>query len=83
MVRAAVGRHGWLAVAGALAGDFQDGACLVELASITDSTLVPQALASALGVKERVGSAGDISDGLHTAGRIPQRMPEPPDTQAE
>ncbi len=39
--------------AAALAGGFEDGARLVELASLTDAALVPAAFAEALGVPER------------------------------
>jgi predicted ATPase/class 3 adenylate cyclase/Tfp pilus assembly protein PilF len=35
--------------------DFSDGVWLVELASLTDARLVPQAVASVLGVKEEAG----------------------------
>ena len=35
--------------------DFPDGVWFVELAAITDSTLVPQAVATVLGVKEEAG----------------------------
>src|SRR6185503_4242474 len=38
-----------------LIDDFHDGVWLVELAQITDPRLVPQAVASALGVKEAAG----------------------------
>jgi predicted ATPase/class 3 adenylate cyclase/Tfp pilus assembly protein PilF len=35
--------------------DFADGACLVELAALADPELVPEAIASALGVREERG----------------------------
>ena len=41
--------------AGAVSGDYGDGACLVELAPLRDPDLVPQAVASALGLKEQPG----------------------------
>src|SRR5436190_9896524 len=41
-----------LEVARSLLGEFPDGAWLVELASLADPELVPQALASALGIRE-------------------------------
>lgn len=44
-----------LAVAGDLAARFPDGAWLVELASLTTPTLLPQAIAEALGVQVRPG----------------------------
>ena len=44
-----------LQVAADLSGKFADGVWLVELASVSDPTLVPQALASAVGVKEGAG----------------------------
>jgi predicted ATPase len=44
-----------LAVASELVGDFDDGAWWVELASLSDPDLVPQAMASALGVREVPG----------------------------
>lgn len=34
-------------------GDFSDGVCLVDLAGLTDPRLVPQAVASALGISEQ------------------------------
>ena len=42
-----------LRAAALAAGGFEDGARLVELASLTDSALVPAAVAAALGVPER------------------------------
>ena len=42
-----------LAVASSLIGSFKDGVWLVELASLADPLLVPQAVALALGVRER------------------------------
>ncbi len=42
-------------VASAMGAQFSDGVWLVELAALADARLVPQALASALGVKEVVG----------------------------
>src|SRR5579884_465818 len=44
-----------LRVAADLRAGFPDGACLVQLAPLTDSTLVPRAVATALGVR---GTAG-------------------------
>ena len=38
-----------------LAGAYPDGVCLVELAALADPALVPQAVASALGVREQPG----------------------------
>src|SRR5258707_8904974 len=42
-----------LGVASSLIGSFKDGVRLVELAAVVDPALVPQALASVLGVRER------------------------------
>jgi predicted ATPase/DNA-binding CsgD family transcriptional regulator len=44
-----------LAVAGGLIEDFEDGVWLVELAPLSDPELVPQAVASVLGVREAPG----------------------------
>lgn len=44
-----------LAAAGELAGGFEDGTWLVELASLSDPDLVPQAVASVLGTREQPG----------------------------
>ena len=44
-----------LSVASGLAGDFKDGVWLVELASLSDPDLVPQAVASVLSVRETPG----------------------------
>jgi predicted ATPase/class 3 adenylate cyclase len=44
-----------LQVAAELVDDFPDGVWLVELASLTDPRLVPQAIASVLGVKDELG----------------------------
>jgi non-specific serine/threonine protein kinase len=41
-----------LQVAGAVSADYPDGVWLVELAPLTDPALVPQAVASALGIRE-------------------------------
>jgi len=41
-----------LAVAGDLLGAYRDGVWLVELAALTDGTLVPQAIATVLEVRE-------------------------------
>jgi predicted ATPase/DNA-binding CsgD family transcriptional regulator len=46
-----------LAVAKDVAHDFEDGAWLVELAPLSDPDLVPQAVASVLGVRETPGAA--------------------------
>jgi predicted ATPase/DNA-binding CsgD family transcriptional regulator len=45
-----------LAAAGELMGGFEDGVWLVELASLADPSLVQGAVASALGVREQLGS---------------------------
>ena len=44
-----------LELARQVAGEFEDGVWLVELATLRDARLVPQAVASALGVKEAAG----------------------------
>jgi predicted ATPase len=44
-----------LSVAAELAGDYEDGVWWVELASLSDPDLVPQAVASALGMNEAPG----------------------------
>jgi predicted ATPase len=44
-----------LAVAESLLEDYPDGIWLVELASLSDPALIPQAIASALGVRESPG----------------------------
>jgi predicted ATPase len=44
-----------LAVASELAEGFEDGVWVVELASLADPSLVPQAVASTLGVREQPG----------------------------
>jgi hypothetical protein len=44
-----------LQVAADIIEDYPDGVWLVELASLSDGRLVPQAVASALGVKEETG----------------------------
>jgi predicted ATPase/class 3 adenylate cyclase len=44
-----------LQVAGEALGEYPDGAWLVELAPLTDAELVPQTVATALGVKEQPG----------------------------
>jgi predicted ATPase/DNA-binding SARP family transcriptional activator len=44
-----------LAAAQALLREFQDGVWLIELAPVTDANLVPQVLASTLGVREESG----------------------------
>lgn len=44
-----------LEVAARVLEDFRDGVWLVELASLTDPALVPQAVASALGLREQPG----------------------------
>ena len=44
-----------LAAAGELVEGFADGVWLVELASLADASLVPQAVASTLGVREQTG----------------------------
>ena len=46
-----------LRVASSLLNDFKDGAFLVSLASLTDPTLVPSAIAQTLGVKEQGGTS--------------------------
>src|SRR5919107_2985803 len=47
---------------------FEDGVWMVELASLAEPSLVPQAVASTLGVRERPGSSltGALSDYLRT-----------------
>src|ERR687888_576548 len=42
-------------VAGAVVGDYPDGVWLMELAPLADPGLVPQAVASALGIREEPG----------------------------
>jgi hypothetical protein len=44
-----------LAAAGELVEDFEDGVWLVDLAPLADPSLVPQAVASTLGVREQPG----------------------------
>src|SRR5215467_13750721 len=44
-----------LELASRLVEEFQDGVCQVELAPLADPTLVPQAIISALGLRERAG----------------------------
>ena len=53
-------------VAGGLVEFFPDGVWLVELASISDGELVPQAVAAAMGVREQPGRplAGTLADAL-------------------
>jgi len=46
-----------LAVASELVGRFEDGVWMVELASLAEPSLVPQAVAFTLGVRERPGSS--------------------------
>ena len=46
-----------LAIASGIAHDFQDGTWLVELAPLSDPDLVPQAVASVLGVRGTPGAA--------------------------
>ena len=55
-----------LTVASEVARDFEDGVWLVELAPLSDPELVPQAVASVLGVREAPGSpiTGTLSDHL-------------------
>jgi hypothetical protein len=57
-----------LAAAGGLAGGFEDGVWLVELASLADPSLVQGTAASALDVREHPGnpSAETLSDHLRT-----------------
>src|SRR5919201_104653 len=47
-----------LQVAAELVEDYADGVWLVELAALADPALVPQTVASALGVREQPGGAG-------------------------
>jgi predicted ATPase/DNA-binding CsgD family transcriptional regulator len=49
-------------VARGLVADYEDGVWLTELASLTDPALVAQAVASSLGVRERV--SGSVTDSL-------------------
>jgi predicted ATPase/class 3 adenylate cyclase len=51
-----------LQIAADLLGDYPDGVWFIELAPITDSRLVPQAVALVLGVKEEAGVP--LSEGL-------------------
>src|SRR5438046_3891517 len=51
-----------LEVARAVVGEYPDGVWLVELAALSDPALVPQAVASALGVRE--GAGRDLADAL-------------------
>jgi predicted ATPase/DNA-binding CsgD family transcriptional regulator len=51
-----------LAVAADLVGRFDDGVWLIELAPLSDQDLVPQAIASVLGVRETPGTA--LADSL-------------------
>ncbi|HYO11885.1 MAG TPA: LuxR C-terminal-related transcriptional regulator [Thermoanaerobaculia bacterium] len=55
-----------LAAAGDLAEEFEDGVWLVELASLADPSLVPQVVASVLGLRERPGQSltGTLSEHL-------------------
>ncbi|HVE49495.1 MAG TPA: AAA family ATPase, partial [Casimicrobiaceae bacterium] len=53
-----------LELAAGVLDDFPDGVSLVELAPLTDGRLVPQAVASALGVKESAGHS--IAEALVT-----------------
>ena len=57
-----------LAVASDVAEDFEDGVWLVELASLSDPELVPQAVTSTLGVPEQPGRSltKTLSDHLRT-----------------
>jgi predicted ATPase/DNA-binding CsgD family transcriptional regulator len=57
-----------LAAAGELAEGFENGAWLVELAPLSDPSLVPQAVATALGVREQPGGSltGTLSGYLRT-----------------
>jgi len=59
-----------LRVAAEAASDYLDGVRLVELASLTDAGTVPQRIAAALGIRERVGRSPldtliEILDGRH------------------
>ncbi len=58
-----------LAVASEVLGGFEDGVWLVELASLSDPDLVPQAVASVLGVREVPGSPLADSLCLHLGSR--------------
>ena len=57
-----------LAVAASVADEYGDGVWLVELASLTDSSLVPAAVATALGIREQPGRPliTTLLDGLRT-----------------
>ena len=57
-----------LAAAGELAESFEDGVWLVELASLADPSLVPQAVASTVGAREQAGRSliETLSDHLRT-----------------
>ena len=50
-----------LEVARRLAGTYRHGAWLVELAPLSEGTLVPQAVATALGVREQPGRALSVT----------------------
>jgi predicted ATPase/class 3 adenylate cyclase len=58
-------------VAADLLEDFPDGVWLVELAALTDPDLVPQAVATALGVREETGKALTQTVVEHLAARKP------------
>lgn len=60
-----------LEVAKDLAGAYPDGVWLVELASLSDPALVPQAVASALGVREQPGRSMTGTLANHLASRRP------------
>jgi non-specific serine/threonine protein kinase len=56
-----------LAVAGGVIAEFDDGVWLVELAALNDPALVPQAVATALGLRERTSGTlhQALADYLH------------------
>jgi non-specific serine/threonine protein kinase len=58
-----------LQVAGALAPSFPDGVWLVELGALADPALVPQAVATALGVREQPGEPLARTVGAHLRAR--------------
>jgi len=61
-----------LQVTRGLVGAYPDGVWLVELAGLSEGTLVPQAVAGALGVRERPGQP--ITDTLNEALRTKQAL---------
>jgi predicted ATPase/DNA-binding SARP family transcriptional activator/Tfp pilus assembly protein PilF len=58
-----------LAAATDLAGDYADGACLVELAPLADADLLPQQVLTALGLREETGQAPAATLAAHLRAR--------------